>query len=106
MKHHILPWNVFFRYMSLEDLPSFVFQVPFAFYIVGAVSILMAFVAAYQKRYKPYSRLHDFILVFLQTVLVPPSGHHDNVIFGEKNSNFAFFRNSLLCIQAVALRIE
>jgi hypothetical protein len=90
--------------MSLENLPLFVLQVSFVFCIIGAVSILKALVAACQKRCEAYSRLHD--VTYLQTVPVPPSDRHDNVIFGEINSNVAFFHNSLLCIKAVALRIE
>ena len=74
------------------------------FCIIGAVSMLKALVAAYQKQCKAYSRLHD--VTYLQTVLVSRSGHHHSVIFGEINSNVAFFRDSLLCIQAVALHIE
>jgi len=68
MKHHNLPWTLYFRYMSLENLPLFVLQVSFAFCVIGAVSILKAFVTAYQKRCKAHSRLND--VTYLQTVLV------------------------------------
>ena len=46
MKHHNLPWNPYFRYMSLENLLLKVLQVSFAFCVIGAVSILKAFVTA------------------------------------------------------------
>jgi len=68
MKHHNLPWTLYFRYMSLENLPLFVLRVSFAFCLIGAVSVLKVFVTAYQKRCKARSRPND--VTYVQTVLV------------------------------------